>query len=102
MTFLLTSRAQGVSGQEQSTQTPWHGAPEARGPMKLHRLHWLEAGPAYMWRSRVTTLLPHFTSSRRPSTVDCSHRHVGTHFLQPQCSAPLSQSKKESKRRSLE
>jgi len=46
MPFLLNSRAQGVSGKnEQSTQTPWRGAPEARGPMQLHRLHRLKAGP---------------------------------------------------------
>jgi len=32
MAFLLNSQAQGVSGKnEQSTQTPWRGAPEA-GP----------------------------------------------------------------------
>jgi len=31
MTFPLNSQAQGVSGKyEQSTQTPWRGAPEAR------------------------------------------------------------------------
>ena len=43
---LLNSQAQGVSGKnEQSTQTPWRGAPEARGPMQLHRLHRLKAGP---------------------------------------------------------
>jgi len=23
------------------------GAPEAQGPIQPHRLHWLEAGPAY-------------------------------------------------------
>jgi len=47
MAFLLSSQAQGVSGKnEQSTQTPWRGAPEARGPMQLHRLHRLKAGPA--------------------------------------------------------
>jgi len=48
MAFLLNSQAQGVSGKnEQSTQTPWRGAPEARGPMQLHRLHRLKAGPGY-------------------------------------------------------
>jgi len=47
MAFLLNSQAQGVSGKnEQSTQTPWRGAPEVRGPMQLHRLHRLKAGPA--------------------------------------------------------
>jgi len=47
MAFLLNSQAQGLSGKnEQSTQTPWRGAPEARGPMQLHRLHRLKAGPA--------------------------------------------------------
>jgi len=46
MAFLLNSKAQGVSGRnEQSTQTPWRAAPEARGPMQLHQLHRLEAGP---------------------------------------------------------
>jgi len=35
-----------------------------------------------MWHNHITTLLPHFTSSRRrPPTVDCSHRHVGTQFF---------------------
>ena len=39
MGFLLNSQAQGVSGKtEQSPPTPWRGAPEARGPMQLHRL----------------------------------------------------------------
>ena len=48
MPFLLNSQAQGVSGKnEQPTQTPWRRAPEARGPMQLHRLHRLKAGPAY-------------------------------------------------------
>jgi len=47
MTFLLNSQAQGVSDKnEQSSQPPWRGAPEARGSMQLHRLHWLKAGPA--------------------------------------------------------
>jgi len=46
MAFLLNSQAQGVSGKnEQPTQTPWRGASEARGPMQLHRLHRLKAGP---------------------------------------------------------
>ena len=41
--FVLNSQAQGASGKnEQSTQTPWPGAPEARGPMQLHRF---KAGP---------------------------------------------------------
>jgi len=40
----VNSQAQGVSGKnEQSTQTPWCGAPETQGPMRLHRL---KAGPA--------------------------------------------------------
>jgi len=47
MAFLLNSQAQGVSDKnELSTQTPWRGAPEVRGPMQLHRLHRLNAGPA--------------------------------------------------------
>ena len=32
---------------------------------------------AHMWYNHVATLLPNFTSSRRPSTVDSSHRHEG-------------------------
>jgi len=44
----LNSQAQGVSGKnEQSTQTPWRGTPEARGPMQLHWLHRLKAGPDF-------------------------------------------------------
>jgi len=42
------SLAQGVSGKNE--QPPNHhcaGPPEARGPMQLHRLHRLKAGPAY-------------------------------------------------------
>jgi len=40
LAFLLISQPQGVSGKnEQSIQTPWRGAPEARSPMQLHRLH---------------------------------------------------------------
>jgi len=51
MAFLLNSQAQGVSGKnEQSTQTPWRGAPEALGPMQLHRLHRLKADHEYMTR----------------------------------------------------
>jgi len=47
MAFLLKSQAQGVTGKnEQSTQTPRRGDPEAQGPMQLHRLHRLQAGPA--------------------------------------------------------
>ena len=46
MAFLLNSQAQGVSDKnEPSTQTPSRGAPEARGPTQLHRLHRLKAGP---------------------------------------------------------
>jgi len=33
-------------------------------------------------------------------TLDCSHQYVGSHMLQAQCCAALSQPKKESKRRS--
>jgi len=45
MAFPLNSQAQGVSGKnEHSTQTPWRGAPEAKGPMQLHRLDRLKAG----------------------------------------------------------
>jgi len=47
MAFLLNSQALGVSGKnEQSSQPPLRGAPEARGPMQLHRLHRLKAGPS--------------------------------------------------------
>jgi len=42
--------------------------------LRIHR-------QACMLRNHVATLRPHFTSSRQPSTVDCSHRHVGTHLL---------------------
>jgi len=28
----------------------WRGAPEARGPMQLHRLHRLKAGPDHKWQ----------------------------------------------------
>jgi len=46
MAFLLNSQVQGVSGKnEQPTQTPCRRAPEAAGPMHLHRLHRLKAGP---------------------------------------------------------
>jgi len=49
MAFLLNYQAQGVSGKnEKSTQTPWRGAPEARGPMQLHRL---KAGTVVMVKS---------------------------------------------------
>jgi len=44
---------------------------------------------AYMWYNHVATLLPNFTSSRRPSTVDSSHRHAGSYLLQPQCCVAL-------------
>jgi len=43
MAFLLNLQALGVSGKNE--QSPWRGAPEARGPMQLHRLHRLRAGP---------------------------------------------------------
>jgi len=33
-------------------------------------------------------------------TVDCSHRHAGSHLLQAQCCVALSQPKKESNRKS--
>jgi len=47
MAFLLNSQAQGVSGKMNSL-FKHHGAgpPEVRGPMQLHRLHRLKAGPA--------------------------------------------------------
>jgi len=46
MVFQLDSHAQDVSGRnEQSIQTLGRGALEARGPMQLHRLHRLKAGP---------------------------------------------------------
>jgi len=44
--YLILKRS--VSGKnEESTQTPRRGAPEARGPMQLHRLHRLKADPAH-------------------------------------------------------
>jgi len=48
MAFVLNSQAQGVSGN--MNNLPKHhgaGIPEARGPMQLHRLHRLKAGPGY-------------------------------------------------------
>jgi len=54
MAFLLNSQAQGVSGKnEQSIQTLWRGAAEARGPMQLHRL---KAGPALQGRIQPVSL----------------------------------------------
>jgi len=45
MACLLNSQGQGLSGKnEQSTQT------RGSGPMQLHRLHRLEAGPAHNWQ----------------------------------------------------
>ena len=46
MAFVLNSQAQGVSGK-MNILPKHHGAgpPEARGPMQLHRLHRLKAGP---------------------------------------------------------
>jgi len=47
MAFVLKSQAQDVSGK--MNNLPKHhgaGPPEARGPMQLHRLHRLKAGPA--------------------------------------------------------
>jgi len=43
MAFLLNAQALGVSSKNE--QSPWRGASEARGPMQLHRLHRLKAGP---------------------------------------------------------
>jgi len=46
MAVLLNSQAQGVPGK--MNNLPKHhgaGPPEARGPMQLHRLHRLMAGP---------------------------------------------------------
>ena len=40
-----------------------------------------------MWCNHVTTLLPHFTSSRRPSTVNCSP----SHFCRVRVTSPSSQ-----------
>ena len=48
----------------------------------------------YMWRNQHATLHPPYTSSRRPSTGDCSHRHVGSHLLQQQFCVALSQPKR--------
>jgi len=47
MAFLLKSQVQDVSGK-MNNLLEHHGAgpPEARGPLQLHRLHWLKAGPA--------------------------------------------------------
>jgi len=44
--FLLNYRAQGVSRKnEQPAKRYGAGPPGARGPMQLHRLHRLRAGP---------------------------------------------------------
>jgi len=34
-----------MAKNEQPAQTPWRGPLETRGPMQLHRLHRLKAGP---------------------------------------------------------
>jgi len=49
MAFLLNSQEQGVSGKINKL-TKHHGAgpPDTRGPMQLHRLHRLEAGPEWV------------------------------------------------------
>jgi len=48
MAFPLNSQAQGKSGKnEQSSQTQWRGAPEARGLTQLHRLHRLNDAPGW-------------------------------------------------------
>jgi len=58
MAFLLDSQAKGASGKnEQSTQTPWRRAPEARGPMQLHRLHWFKAGPGHLCFSGLCSVV---------------------------------------------
>ena len=44
------------------------------------------------------TLLPPFTSSRRPLTGDSIHQRVGHHLLQPQCCVALSHLTRESNR----
>jgi len=50
----------------------------------------------YLWRNHHDTWLPHFASSRRASTGDSSHWHIGSHLLQPQCCIDLSQPNGES------
>ena len=49
MAFLLNSQVQSVS-DKMSNLPKHHGAgpPEARGPMQMHWLHRLKAGPAYI------------------------------------------------------
>jgi len=50
MAFLLNSQAQGTSGKnEQSTKYHGAGHSGARGPMQLHRLHRLKAGPVHKY-----------------------------------------------------
>jgi len=46
------SLTQGLSGKnEQPVRPPWRGPSQARGPMQLHRMHRLEAGPGFRkWR----------------------------------------------------
>jgi len=58
MAFLLNSQAQGVSGK--MNNLPKHhgaGLPDARGPMQLHQLHRLKAGPAAKIRGGRTFII---------------------------------------------
>jgi len=58
MAFLLNSEAQGVSGKMNSLQKHDGAGPlEARGPMQLHPLHRLKAGPG-LRLCNITAKLP--------------------------------------------
>ena len=49
--------------QHHGAEPQRRGAPEARGPMRLHRLHWLKAGPEraqILWNWKITVGLPSF------------------------------------------
>jgi len=74
--FLLNFQAQGASGKnEQSAQTPWRGAPEARGPMQLHRL---KAGPANCTATGKIFVIVAFCWCKRAWSFEDGHRgHEG-------------------------
>jgi len=47
-----------------------------------------------MRRNQVVTLIPHFTNSRQPSTMDCSHWHAGTYFCSHNAASPWANPRK--------
>jgi len=81
LAFLLNSQAQGVSGKnEQSTQTPWRGAPDAQGQMQLYRLHRPKAGPDR--RKAKCTAVP-------LQIVELSHSHASWLLVDTKIKIPL-------------